>query len=100
MGMVRCGVVVFAIALGCLSEPAFQSGEAFKPGKLPPADVAALQQGLTLRFYAKGGDQKPLDARRVRLAALHVPAGDAPSPFVPPGPFAAKLTGYIKNPLK
>lgn len=84
----------------CSVAPAFQPAEPFKPGKLPPADVAALQQGLTLRFYAKADDKKPLDARRVRLAALHVPAGAAPSPFVSPGGFAAKLTGYIKNPLK
>lgn len=75
------------------------AGEPFKPGKLPAADVAALQQGLTLRFY-KPGDVKSLDARRVRLAALHVPKGEAPSPFVAPGPFAAKFTGYLKNPLK
>ncbi len=87
---------VIPAAVAVIASP-LQPGEPFKPGKLPSADVAALQQGLTLRFYQGG---KPLDARRVRLAALHVPAGDAPSPFVPPGPFVAKLSGYIKNPLK
>src|SRR5438876_165579 len=87
-------IALFALATAVFS---YQPGAPFKPGKLPAADVAALQQGLTLRFYRDG---KPLDARRVRLAALHVPAGEAPSPFVPPGPFAAKLTGYLKNSLK
>src|SRR5438094_47483 len=88
--------VLIALALCCVA-PAFQPAAPFKPGKLPSADVAALKQGLTLRFYK---DAKPLDTRRIRLAALHVPAGDAPSPFVAPGPFAAKLSGYVKNPLK
>ncbi|MBM3994234.1 MAG: c-type cytochrome [Planctomycetes bacterium] len=76
------------------------SNQPFKPGKLPPADVAALQPGLTLRFYARPGDAVALDARRIRLAALHVPKGAAPTPFVDAGPVHAKLTGYLKNPLK
>ena len=88
-----------ALAL-CSVAPAFQPGDPFKPGKLPPAEVAALQPGLTLRFYAKATDKDALDARRVRLAALHVPADAAPTPFLPPGHFHAKLTGYIKNSLK
>jgi mono/diheme cytochrome c family protein len=97
--MMRGSIIVF-IAFACPSAiGAFQPGEPFKPGKLPPAYVAALQQGLTLRFY-KPGDPKALDARRVRLAALHVPKGGAPSPFIAPGLFAAKLSGYLKNPLK
>src|SRR5262245_9237373 len=91
-------VITFGLFVHTVSAE-LQPGDSFKPGKLPPADVAALQQGLTLRFY-KPGDAKPLDARRVRLAALHVAKGDAPSPFVAPGPFAAKLSGYLKNPLK
>src|SRR5258707_479579 len=79
---------------------ALQPGDRFKPGKLTPAEVAALQPGLTLRFYAKPDDKTPLDTRRVRLAALHVPADSAPTPFIAPGPIHAKLTGYIKTPLK
>src|ERR1700722_4713259 len=98
--MSRCSIfLLLAIALISVA-PAFQSGDPFKPGKLPPAEVAALQPGLTLRFYAKATDKDALDARRVRLAALHVPDGAAPTPFLPPGPFHAKLTGYIKNSLK
>ena len=53
-----------------------------------------------MRFYARPGDAKSLDARRVRLAALHVPAGTPPSPFVARGPVHATLSGYLKNPLK
>ena len=85
-----------ALALASIA-PAFQTGDPFKPGKLPPAEQAALQPGLTLRFYADG---KPTDVRRVRLAALHVPKDSPPTPFLAPGPFHAKLTGYLKNPLK
>ncbi len=91
--------IVLLLALASFA-PAYQTGEPFKPGKLPPAEVAALRPGMTLRFLAKPGDAKALDARRVRLAALHVPAGSAPSPFIPAGPFHARLTGYLKNPLK
>lgn len=92
--------LTYASVLHLLVVPVSQAGEPFKPGKLPPAEVAALQPGLTLRFYARPGDAASQDARRVRLAALHIPAGAAPSPFVPAGPFAAKLSGYIKTPLK
>ena len=91
--------LLIALAVGLIAF-ALQAGDPFKPGKLPPAEVAALQQGLTLRFYAKTGDKDALDARRVRLAALHVSAGAPPTPFVAPGPFHAQLTGYIKNSLK
>ncbi|MBI1833117.1 MAG: c-type cytochrome [Planctomycetes bacterium] len=90
------GFLLFALLLGFLATN-LHSQQPFKPGKLPPADVAALQPGLTLRFYA---DAKTLDARRVRLAALHVPKDSPPSPFIAPGPFHAKLVGYLKNPLK
>src|SRR4051794_24584229 len=57
----------------CSLTIAMQPGKPFKPGKLSPAEVAALTPGLTLRFYAKANDAKPVDARRIRLAALHVP---------------------------
>src|SRR5437870_2535302 len=76
-------IVVLAacnIAIGRASQPT----EPFKPGKLPPAEVAALAPGLTVRFYAKPDDAKPLDARRIRLAALHIPKDTPPSPFLPP----------------
>ena len=72
---------LFALTL-CSIAGAFQPGDPFKPGKLPSAEQAALAPGLTLRFYA---DAKPLDARRVRLAALHVPKDSPHSPFLASG---------------
>jgi mono/diheme cytochrome c family protein len=93
-------LIAIAAALSASTVLAYQPAEPFKPGKLPPAEVAALQPGLTLRFRAKAGDAKSLDARRVRLAALHVPKGDPPTPFLPSGPVHVTLTGYLKNPLK
>ena len=84
----------------CSLVSASQTGVPFKPGKLPPAEQAALAPGLTLRFYGMPNDAKALDTRRVRLAALHVPKDTPPSPFLLPGPIRVKLSGYLKNPLK
>ncbi len=92
--------MLLMIALALCSAAAFQPAESFKPGKLPPAEVAALAPGLTLRFYAKPTDTAPLDARRIRLPALLVSKDSSPSPFVPAGPFHVKISGYLKNPLK
>lgn len=60
-----------------------------RPAEPPLPDAkAARAPGLVLRF--ENGD-----ARVVRLAALSVPEGTAPSPFTPPGPFKARLEGWI-----
>jgi len=40
------------------------------------------------------------DFRAARLAALYVPAGDCPSPFLPPGPFRATWEGELTLDLK
>jgi mono/diheme cytochrome c family protein len=92
-------LVLIALALGSLAG-GNQPDAPFKPGKLPPAEVAALQPGLTLRFYLKADDAESIDARRVRLAALHIPQNSPPSAFIAAGPVQAKLSGYLKNPLK
>lgn len=47
--------------------------------------------GLALTF--EGAEGK--DVRHARLAALHVPAGTAPTPFLPPGPFRATFEGFV-----
>jgi len=47
--------------------------------------------GQTLNLEAAGTQ----DARDVRLAALYVPEGSSPSPFLPPGPFKAVWEGFI-----
>src|SRR5688572_20720061 len=72
-------------------------GDQVKPGKLTKEEQAKLDRGVTLRFLGSG---KVVDARRARMVALHVPAGSAPSPFLGPGPFSARFSGYIKMPLK
>jgi len=50
-----------------------------------------LAPGLTLRLEAAGLQ----DARDTRLAALAVPEGSPPSPFLAPGPFKAVWEGFI-----
>jgi cytochrome c553 len=57
---------------------------------LPDAD-ASIARGLTLRL--RSGSLE--DVRGTRLAALSVPAGSAPSPFLPPGPFQADWEGFV-----
>ncbi|HZZ82441.1 MAG TPA: c-type cytochrome [Gemmataceae bacterium] len=98
--MIRKSTFILLALAVCSIAPAEQAGEPFKPGKLPADVVEALRPGLTLRFYARPGDAQGLDARRVRLAALHVPKNSAASPFLAPGPVHARITGYLKNPLK
>jgi cytochrome c2 len=60
-----------------------------RPAEPPlPAVKESRAPGLLLGL---GAD----DRRVVRLAALSVPAGTAPSPFVAPGPFQARLEGFV-----
>lgn len=91
-------IPIVAVVVGFLFG-AFQDTIPFKPGKLPKEEVAALKQGLTLRLF-QGKSDKPLDTRNVRLAALYVPEGQPPSVIVPPGPFTARFTGYLKVSLR
>ncbi|MDR3401183.1 MAG: cytochrome c [Chthoniobacter sp.] len=57
---------------------------------------AAAKQGLTVTFSAGG----KTDTRAGRLIALYVPAGEAPTPFLAPGPFTAKWEGEILSDLR
>ncbi len=87
------------VAMLCAGAFAHSQGEAPKPGKLTKEEEAALQPGLTLRFY--DGDAKtPSDARRVRMPTLHVPAGDPPTPFLAAKPFRAEFVGHLKAKFK
>lgn len=52
--------------------------------------------GLTVTFTA--GDKS--DQRVDRLLALYVPAGQAPTPFLPAGPFTVRWTGEIQSPIR
>src|SRR5205809_106978 len=76
-----------------------RAGDPFKPGKLSKDEVAKLERGVTLRFYFFGG-ARPVDARRARLLALHVPNNDPPSLLVNGGRFTAKLSAFLKLPLR
>lgn len=55
-----------------------------------------LAQGLTLTFTS--GDKT--DARSARLVALHIPAGQPATPFLPAGAFTARWEGQISSPLR
>lgn len=80
-----------------------QSGETFKPGKLPKDEQAALKPGLTLRFISTRNGEKVEDVRRVRLAAFYLPEGASPSPFFAPAAgedYRVRLIGYVKAPIR
>ena len=75
--MSRACRAVLLLSVACLSIPA----------------RAVEVPGLALRIEPiAGGDA---DTREVRLVALHVPAGQAPSPFVAPGRFRATWSGNL-----
>ena len=57
---------------------------------------AKSERGLILTLSAGG----KTDARAARLVALHVPKGQAASPFVPAGAFTAKWEGEIASALR
>jgi len=81
------------LALGAsLSSPAHADVQAPALSDLAPA----AKQGLTVTFSAGGKS----DTRAGRLIALFVPAGEAPTPFLAPGPFTAKWEGEITSDLR
>ena len=54
-------------------------------------------RGLVLELAARDPQGREVtDARTCRVAALRVPAGSAPSPFIPPGPFRASLEASLR----
>ena len=58
--------------------------------------AADAQPGLAVTFTAGG----KADVRADRLLSLYVPAGQAPTPFLAPGPFVAKWEGRIQSPVR
>ena len=61
-------------------------------------DAAARMPNLIATFESLVGaanGASSVDSRRVRLLALHVPAGEAPTPFLPPGRFRATFEGFL-----
>ncbi len=67
-----------------------------RPNMLTGEQQANLRPGLLLHGEQAAGKQVAQDVRVSRLAALHVPAGTAPTPFLKTGPFAARFDGYVK----
>jgi len=79
------------IAAALLAAPA--APQDARPAAPPLPDAPEqLAPGLTLHLAAAGLQ----DARDARLAALCVPEGASPSPFLPPGPFKAVWEGFIR----
>ena len=66
------------------------------PLLLVSALVSAAEQGLALLLEAEGRQ----DARRERLAALHVPAGQPVSSFLPVGAFKARWEGVLLSEVR
>jgi len=58
--------------------------------------AAERQPGLAVTFLAGG----KTDVRADRLLALYVPAGQAPTPFLAPGPFTVRWEGEIQSPVR
>lgn len=56
----------------------------------------ATETGLALELSSGG----KTDTRRDRLAAIHVPAGQPPSVFLPAGPFKARWEGVLVSDLR
>ncbi len=52
--------------------------------------------GLLETFTATATVGPATDARRARLVALRVAAGQPPTPFLPGGPFTAQWSGFLK----
>ncbi|MFO1511788.1 MAG: hypothetical protein U1F83_02575 [Verrucomicrobiota bacterium] len=60
-----------------------------------PVKVAQASPGLIQTFTSATKPGQP-DTRRSRLAALFVPAGSAPTPFLDAGPFRCRWEGFLK----
>ncbi|MBI3855768.1 MAG: DUF885 family protein, partial [Planctomycetes bacterium] len=73
----------------CLLPLASQEG---RPAS-PPLPDAKEQLALGLAVSFEGGGLQ--DVRDARLAALYVPEGTPPSPFLSPGPFKATWEGFV-----
>src|SRR5688572_25465400 len=61
------------------------------PGVPPPAAKQVGAPGLMVTFDSAGRT----DTRPARLAALYIPAGTPPTPFLAPGPFKATVEGSV-----
>jgi cytochrome c2 len=65
--------------------------------KAGEAQIKLAQEAPGLaQSFARPGESDWQDSRVSRLAALFVPAGTPPTPFLAPGPFRARWEGFLK----
>lgn len=72
-------------------------------GSEVPAQDGSPAQGLKLGFESLIEEPPSAlrrDSRRARLVALQVPRGEAPTPFMAPGPFRAEWEGQVVLPKR
>lgn len=89
----------FVVGLVLLILANTSAAQALRPGRLSKEETAALRPGLRLEFTSTAA-AKRRDARLSRVAALHLPKGAAPTPFLLPGKYRVEMSGYLKVPLK
>ncbi|MFG0332391.1 MAG: hypothetical protein ACF8TS_03420, partial [Maioricimonas sp. JB049] len=68
-------------------------------GRLTQQQTDSLQPGFLWKFRPLTGTKEFSDARASRLVTLTASTSDSVTPFVEPGPFEARGTGYLKMPL-
>jgi cytochrome c553 len=91
-------IVLLAAQIVLAAADRLDAQQRVRPGRLSPEELEALKLGLAVHFSSQAGGA--VDARLTRLAALHVPAGSPPTPFLPPGRFTAVFSGYLRLPLR
>jgi cytochrome c2 len=73
---------------------------AASPPQAPPIPEETERAEPGLALTVENLTAGTSDTRSVRLLALHVPGGQAPTPFLPPGKFRATWTGDINLRLR
>jgi type 1 glutamine amidotransferase/cytochrome c551/c552 len=87
-----------------LQDPAVLARAVSPRNALAPDIESRLQPGLIFRFRGTDTQPKPggrdSDVCLRRLAALYVGRGQAPTPWLPAGPFSVAAEGFLKLPLR
>ncbi|WP_197444227.1 DUF6797 domain-containing protein [Maioricimonas rarisocia] len=68
-------------------------------GRLTQQITDSLQPGFLWKFRPLTGTTEFADARASRLVTLSASTADSVTPFIEPGPFEARGSGYIRMPL-
>lgn len=98
-------VALLGVAIACLVPAFIGAADPPKPAAAAaaPANDVGAAPGLALTLEPLGADGGPAgraDTREVRMVALYVPEGQAPSPFVAPGRFRATWEGNLNLKLR